>query len=85
MHRSRIHWTFKNRQIQVIQYIKSSTLSSDMNLSKLREMVKDGRPGMLPSMGSQRLGHHLATEQQQNHLLAKNSGEESFHLSQRWE
>ena len=40
---------------------------------------------MLPSMGSQRVGHHLATEQQQNHLLAKNSGEESFHLSQRWE
>ena len=40
---------------------------------------------MLPSMGSQRVGNHLVTEQQQNHLLAKNSGEESFHLSQRWE
>ena len=41
MHRSRIPWTFKNGRIQVIQYIKNCTLSSDMNLSKLWEMVKD--------------------------------------------
>ena len=36
----------------------------DMNLSKLREMVKDrGMPGMLLSMKLQRVGHNLATEQ----------------------
>ena len=31
--------------------------SMDMNLSKLREMVKDGKPGVLQSMGSKRVGH----------------------------
>ena len=31
--------------------------SVDMSLSKLREMVKAGEPGMLQSMGSQRVGH----------------------------
>ena len=29
----------------------------DMSLSKLREIVKDGKPGMLRSMGSQGVGH----------------------------
>ena len=32
------------------------TESMDMNLSKLRELVMD-RPGVLQSMGSQRVGH----------------------------
>ena len=36
--------------------------SMDMNLSKLQELVKDRKPGMLQSMGSQRVGHILATE-----------------------
>ena len=35
--------------------------SMDMSLSKLQEIVKD----MLQSMGSQRVRHDLATEQQQ--------------------
>ena len=39
--------------------------SMDMSLSKFREMVKEGKPGMLQSIGSQRLGYHLETEQQQ--------------------
>ena len=38
--------------------------SMDMSLSKLWEIVKDGKPGVLQSMGSQRIGHDLATEQQ---------------------
>ena len=29
------------------------------------EIVKDGKPGVLQSMGSQRVGHNLGTEQQQ--------------------
>ena len=37
--------------------------SMDMSLSKLREMVKDRKPGMLQSMGSERIRHDLATEQ----------------------
>ena len=35
----------------------------DMSLSKLWEIVT-GKPGVLQSMGSQRVGHNLATEQQ---------------------
>ena len=40
--------------------------SVDMSLSKFREMVKDKEACMLQSMGSQRVGHDLATEQQPN-------------------
>ena len=35
----------------------------DMSLSKLREMVRTGKPGVQQSMGSQRVGHDLETEQ----------------------
>ena len=38
--------------------------STDMGLSKLRETVKDREACVLQSMGSQRVGHDLATEQQ---------------------
>ena len=32
----------------------------DVNLSKLQEMVRDGKPGVPQSMGSQRVGYDLA-------------------------
>ena len=35
----------------------------DMSLSKLRESVLDREACVLQSMGSQRVGHDLATEQ----------------------
>ena len=35
----------------------------NMNLDTFWEMVRTGRPGMLHSMGSQRVGHDWATEQ----------------------
>ena len=34
-----------------------------MSLSKLQEIVEDREPGVLQSMGSQRVGHDLATKQ----------------------
>ena len=34
----------------------------DMNLSKLQEIVEDRKPGVLQSMGAQRVGHDLASE-----------------------
>ena len=36
----------------------------DMSLSKLQEIVMDREPGVLQSMGSQRVRHDLATKQQ---------------------
>ena len=56
----------KRRGWQRVRWLDSITDSMDMNLSKLREIVKDGEPGMLQSMGSQGVGHDLATEQTTN-------------------
>ena len=41
------------------------TDSMDMNLSELKKIVKDRKPGVLQFMGLQRVEHNLATEQQQ--------------------
>ena len=43
--------------------------SMDMSLSKLQEVVRTVKPGVLQSMGSQRAGPDLATEQEQQHCL----------------
>ena len=40
------------------------TNSVEVSLSKLWEIVKEGQPGVLQFMGSRRVGHDLATEQQ---------------------
>ena len=37
--------------------------SMNMSLNKFREIVKDREPGVLQSMGSQRVRHNLVTEQ----------------------
>ena len=43
--------------------------SVDMNLCKLEEIVEDGEHGVLQSMGLQRVGHELLTEQYNSVLL----------------
>ena len=48
---------------QRVRRLDGITDSVDMSLSKLQEIVKSGKPRLLQSMGSQRVGHDWATEQ----------------------
>ena len=50
----------------MMRWLDGITDSMDMSLSKLREIVKDGGAWQVASMGSQRVGHNLTTEQQQH-------------------
>ena len=48
-----------------MRWLDGITDSMNMSLSKLREIWRTGKPGVLQSMGSQRVGHDWETEQQQ--------------------
>ena len=70
----------RRRGHQRIRWLDGITNSVDMNLGTFRGMMKEtGRPGMLQSKGSQRVGHSCETQQQQhshhrkflhNHLMS---------------
>ena len=56
----------KGRGQHRMRRLNSITNSVDIDLSKLWETVEDREPGVLKSMGLQRAGHNLATEQQRS-------------------
>ena len=52
----------RKRGWQRMRWLDGITDSMDISLSKLRELVMDRKPGVLQSMGSQRVGHDWAIE-----------------------
>ena len=74
----------KRRGWQRMRWLDGITYLTDMSLSKLQEMGRTGKPGMLQSMGSQRVRRDLATEQQlwvsnaSEHQRTKQTGISAF-------
>jgi len=71
----------RRRGQQRMKWLDSITDSMDMNLSKLQQIVEDRGAGVLQSMGLQRDGHDLGSEQQQiNSNISKRTSRESGRL-----
>ena len=57
-------WGQEEKEQQRIRWLDGIIDSMDMSLSQLQEIVKNRKPGVLQSVGSQRVGHDWATEQE---------------------
>ena len=58
-------WRQEERGQQRMRWLNDITDSMDMSLSNSGRQWRTGKPGVLQSMGSQRVRHNLATEKQQ--------------------
>ena len=54
----------RRRGQQRIRWLDGIIDSMDINFTKVQEIMKDRKPGVLQPFGLQRVRHHLATEQQ---------------------
>ena len=56
----------RRRGRQRMRWLDGTTNTMGVNLSKLQEIVRTGKPGAQQSMGLQRVGHDQVIEQQKS-------------------
>ena len=77
-------WGRNRRGWQRMRWLDGITDSMDMRLSELQVWWWTGRPGVLQSVGSQRVGHDWATELNCSHIIHNRQKMENNSMSMKW-